>query len=379
MSFIIQGLKEVSKELKAKNIGFNIILSSEKEFLSHLNSSDLGMLVFDFSPLNEDKNLREKLAKMLDIACVEVDSHNIIPCRFASSKQEFAAATFRPKIKTLIYEFLTAFPALKIHPTRSKLDRFEFTKLDFSKIEDKSVSELSWIKAGEKQAIDELKNFIDQRLDFYEQDRNDPTKYAFSNLSPYLHFGHISSQRVALEVLGSDCENINKESFLEELIVRKELADNYCFYNSDYKSIDGLALWARETLNYHRHDVRAYVYLKDEFEKAKTHDNLWNAAQNELLKRGKIHSYMRMYWAKKILEWSQCPEEALETAIYLNDKYSLDGLDPNGYTGILWSIGGLHDRAWFDRDVFGKIRYMNYEGCKRKFDVELYIQTIESI
>ena len=248
-----------------------------------------------------------------------------------------------------------------------------------SLLEDLSVKPVSWLKAGETEAKKELHNFIVTKLDFYEQDRNDPTKSIASNLSPYLHFGQISSQRIVLEVLKSSARAENKESFLEELIVRKELADNFCFYNRFYKSFEGLETWAKSSLNQHRFDVRPYLYSKEEFEKANTHDDLWNAAQIELLKRGKIHSYMRMYWAKKILEWTQSPEEAIDIAIYLNDKYSLDGLDPNGYVGIMWSIGGLHDRAWFDRNVFGKIRYMNYEGCKRKFDVNLYIDMMKKI
>jgi deoxyribodipyrimidine photo-lyase len=165
-----------------------------------------------------------------------------------------------------------------------------------------------------------------------------------------------------------------KESFLEELIVRRELSDNYCFYNDKYDQFEGFHPWAQKTLNEHRGDKREYVYSLEEFEEAKTHDDLWNAAQMEMVRRGKMHGYMRMYWAKKILEWTESPESALEIAIYLNDKYELDGRDSNGYAGIAWSVGGVHDRAWNERPVFGKIRYMSYNGCKRKFDIKRYIQ-----
>lgn len=162
-------------------------------------------------------------------------------------------------------------------------------------------------------------------------------------------------------------------AFLEELIVRKELSDNYCFYNSNYASINGAKDWARETLEAHKDDEREYTYTQDELESAQTHDDAWNAAQNQMMKTGKMHGYMRMYWAKKILEWSKTPEHAIQAAVYLNDHYSIDGGDPNGYIGIMWSIAGVHDRAWTERPVYGKIRYMNANGLKRKFDVDEYV------
>lgn len=162
-------------------------------------------------------------------------------------------------------------------------------------------------------------------------------------------------------------------ALLEEMIVRKELADNFCFYNPHYDRLEGAKEWAQTTLNDHRNDPREFIYTKQQFEHAQTHDPAWNAAQLQLRSSGKIHGYMRMYWAKKILEWSETPEGAIATAIYLNDHYSIDGGDPNGYNGIMWSIAGVHDRPWTERDVFGKIRYMNYAGLKRKFDIQSYI------
>lgn len=159
------------------------------------------------------------------------------------------------------------------------------------------------------------------------------------------------------------------------MIIRRELSDNFCYYNKNYDSFEGFHTWAQESLNAHRKDKRDYIYTLDEFELAKTDDDLWNAAQMEMVNKGKMHGYMRMYWAKKILEWTKTPEDAIQIAIYLNDKYELDGRDPNGYTGIAWSIGGVHDRPWFERPVYGKIRYMNYNGCAKKFDVKKYIKT----
>jgi deoxyribodipyrimidine photo-lyase len=212
-------------------------------------------------------------------------------------------------------------------------------------------------------------------LQDYNEKKNDPNFSVLSNLSPYLHFGQISAQKIALEAkkLEADYgESIN--SFLEEMIIRRELSDNYCLYNKNYNSFEGFPAWAKRTLNEHRKDKREYLYDLADFENAKTHDDLWNAAQIEMVKTGKMHGYMRMYWAKKILEWTESPEQAFEYGVYLNDKYELDGRDPNGYVGVAWSVGGVHDRAWTERPVFGKIRYMNYNGCKRKFNVASYIE-----
>jgi deoxyribodipyrimidine photo-lyase len=178
---------------------------------------------------------------------------------------------------------------------------------------------------------------------------------------------------VALEVRASSASPEAKEDFLEELIVRRELSDNFCFHNVNYDNINGFPEWARKTLSAHAKDRRDYIYSYDQFDSAGTHDDLWNAAHREMVQRGKMHGYMRMYWAKKILEWTESPEQAMEIAISLNDTYELDGRDPNGYTGIAWSLGGVHDRAWKERPVFGKIRYMNRKGCERKFNVQVYI------
>ncbi|MDP4176027.1 MAG: deoxyribodipyrimidine photolyase, partial [Bacteroidota bacterium] len=231
-------------------------------------------------------------------------------------------------------------------------------------------------KPGEDAALQVLSSFLEKGLSLFKDKRNDPNcSSAQSNLSPYLHLGHISAQRVALNAdRYSQFDLPSVEAFLEELIVRKELSDNFCFYNPSYDSFDGFPQWAKNSLNAHRLDKREFIYNISELENAATHDRLWNASQTEMVRSGKMHGYMRMYWAKKILEWTASPEEALAAAIYLNNKYELDGRDPNGYTGIAWSIGGLHDRAWGERKIFGKIRYMSYNGCRQKFDIESYIR-----
>jgi deoxyribodipyrimidine photo-lyase len=238
---------------------------------------------------------------------------------------------------------------------------------------DPAVPEVDWLVPGESAALSVLERFMHERLDDYASKKNDPNARAVSDLSPYLHFGHISAQRVALEILKERPGDGNTAAFLEELIIRRELSDNYCLYNPDYDKLNRIPAWAARTLEDHRRDEREFVYDLPAFEAGKTHEPLWNAAQMEMVKSGKMHGYMRMYWAKKILEWSPSAEQALGTAVYLNDRYQLDGRDPNGYAGCAWAIAGVHDRAWAERPVFGKILYMNLNGCRRKFDVDAYI------
>jgi deoxyribodipyrimidine photo-lyase len=236
------------------------------------------------------------------------------------------------------------------------------------------LPELAWITPGEDAARLALERFVDTKLADYDSARNDPTRDGQSNLSPYLHFGQLAPQRTAWEIDQAQVSPDARGAFLEELFVRRELSDNHCWYNQAYGSFHGLPAWAQRTLDAHRADPRDFFYTYAEFEQAETHDPLWNAAQRALLRTGKMHGYMRMYWAKKVLEWSPAPEDALRDVIRLNDTYSLDGRDPNGYVGAAWSVGGLHDRPWANRPVFGQIRYMNFKGCRRKFDVDAYIK-----
>ena len=287
---------------------------------------------------------------------------------------EFAAYTLRPKIHKALIEFMDEFPKLKkMGKSEISSDRIDWDKIQKSLKINFDVKEVDWIKPGETSALKSLENFLKNKFDNYNEWRNDPTKNGQSNLSPYLHFGQISAQRIALETERLNGNKESAKSFLEELIVRRELADNFCYFNKNYDSFDGFHDWAKTSLNEHRKDEREFVYTLKQFEQAKTHEDLWNAAQMEMVTTGKMHGYMRMYWAKKILEWTKSPEDAMKIAIYLNDKYELDGRDPNGYTGIAWSIGGIHDRPWFERPVYGKIRYMNRNGAEKKFDIKAYI------
>jgi len=382
--FMLKGLHESFQQAIDLNIGCLLEVCDPVAGLSKLVDDLNASAVFtDFSPLKLPRLWRDNLAKELSVPLFEVDARNIVPCFLASDKLEFGARTIRPKIHKLLPEFFDNFPTLKSVLTKldqSKFyDNFDLLEVLNSLNIDRSVKPVDTFLPGEKQAKKVLSEFISHKLVSYDSDRNDPNKDAISNLSPYLHFGQISSQRCVLDVEHSDLPENFKEVFIEEIVVRRELADNFCNYCPDYDSIDCAWDWAKKSLNEHLHDKREYLYDYDDFEKALTHDPLWNAAQKEMVKTGKMHGFMRMYWAKKILEWTESPKQAFEIAITLNNKFELDGRDSNGYTGVAWSICGVHDRAWFERPVFGKIRYMNYNGCKRKFDVEAYIDKIKSL
>ena len=332
-NFIDNQINEVKKIFL--NFDFNFEIFDEKDIPEHLSKLDISLLIFDFNPLLNRDYLANK-----DFKIYEIDGHNIVPARFLSDKQEYNAMTMRRKIYYKIFPFLT------------KYDNFANIKTEADLL---------------------LDDFIQNKLPQYAEFKNNPSKNVLSGLSKYMNLGFISSQRVALEVIKSNAEDINKEVFLEELIIQKELSDNFCLYCRNYKMLDCIPLWAKNSLMEHENDLRVYNYKLTDFENAKTHDRLWNAAQIQLINDGGIHGYLRMYWAKKILEWSQSPQTALDIAIYLNDKYSYDSPSPSGYAGILWAIGALHDRAFRNFPVTGKIRRMTYDSLKHKFNIKDYI------
>ena len=381
-AFMLDGLREVQGALREKNIPFHLVSGSPAKMIPRfVNEHRLGLLVTDFDPLRVKRRWKEAVAGTIHIPFHEVDAHNIVPCWIASPKAEFAARTFRPKLRHALPEFLEEFPKLKRHPFQSNEDTrdLDWRRMARSLEVNTSMTGIDWIEPGQKAARKMLRHFVARTLGPYEERRNDPNLDGQSGLSPYLHFGQISAQRVALEVRKSTADSKSKEAFLEELVVRRELSDNFCFYNGNYDSVDGFPSWAQKTLEEHSQDKRQYIYSLEQFEGAETHDQLWNAAQMEMVKTGKMHGYMRMYWAKKILEWTETPADALRIATFLNDRYELDGRDPNGYVGCAWSIGGVHDRAWPSRPVFGKIRFMSYNGCRSKFDVDSYIEKIRRL
>jgi deoxyribodipyrimidine photo-lyase len=378
LEFMLGGLQEVEEELQNLNIPFYFLLTDtqpQQAVQSFIEQHNVGAVVTDFSPLVEQLAWKQQLADAVTIPVFEVDTHNIIPCWLASPNQEFAARTFRPKVHRQLPIYLDVLPQIE---KQNSAASFTHQTNDWKKIRatvqvDENIAAVDWLQPGTTAGYERMEVFFTQSTDYAEA-RNDPNANALSNLSPYLHFGHISAQRVAMSAQ-KKMSAADRDSFLEELIVRRELADNFCFYNQAYKTVEAFPNWAAQSLAAHQLDPRQYTYSLAELEHAQTHEELWNACQLELVKKGKMHGYMRMYWAKKILEWTANPSQALEYAICLNDRYSLDGRDPNGYVGILWSIGGVHDRPWFEREIFGTVRYMNANGAKRKFDTAKYIQT----
>ena len=377
--FMLDGLEEVAEHCKKLNISFHLVRGKHEEKIpKFVEKMKIGTLICDFSPLRVHRAWVEGIKKGLpkDVPLVQVDAHNIVPIWMTSEKQEYAARTIRNKINSKLAEYLTEFPPMMKHPYKASKssDSIDWKKALESLKTDESVGEVEWIKPGYRNAAGMLESFIEKRLKLFGEKRNDPTVDALSNLAPFFHFGQISVQRAIIEVKKHKSKySAAVDAFCEEAIVRRELSDNYCFYQKNYDNLNGAYDWARTTLDLHRKDKRPYLYTRQELEESRTHDDLWNAAQNQLREEGKMHGFLRMYWAKKILEWMTSPEESLETAIYLNDRLSLDGRDPNGYVGCMWSICGIHDQGWAERAVFGKIRYMNYEGCKRKFKIDTFI------
>ncbi|XP_029472371.1 LOW QUALITY PROTEIN: deoxyribodipyrimidine photo-lyase-like [Rhinatrema bivittatum] len=376
--FMLKGLQEVVEECKELNIPFHLLIGYAKDVLPQfIIEHDIGGLVTDFSPLRVPlqwvQDVRENLPRRVPF--VQVDAHNIVPCWVASNKQEYAARTIRKKIHEQFPWFLTEFPALSKHPYNSKFTAMpvDWDACCASLQVDRSVREVDWATPGTAAGLSVLQSFIGERLKFFCTDRNDPNKAALSNLSPWFHFGQVSVQRAVLEVKKYRSKfRDSVDGFVEEAVIRRELADNFCFYNKNYDKVKGAYDWARKSLRDHVKDKRTHIYTLEQLEAGKTHDPLWNAAQLQMVQEGKMHGFLRMYWAKKILEWTSTPEIALKYSIYLNDRFELDGRDPNGYVGCMWSICGIHDQGWAERDVFGKIRFMNYAGCKRKFDVEQF-------
>ncbi len=390
-------LKEIETQCLKKNILFNVLVGAhtEMQLVSFITQHKVGYMVTDFSPLHIQRQWLEYVVSHVEIPCERVDAHNIVPVWVASQKQEVGARTLRPKLHRLLPEYLEKFPSLQNHPFGITTATVDWQSVDRVSGGKKAVP-IPWIAPSRNAALRALSDFLERMLPQYADDRNNPNAHAQSNLSPYFHYGVLAPQEVVLAVcekVGVSIEALlhqkknaakvalskkaslreSAEAFLEELVVRRELSDNFCFYNPHYDSVLGFAPWAQETLRKHASDKREYLYTQEQFEQAQTHDDLWNAAQREMVQTGKMHGYMRMYWAKKILEWTPSAKEALHIAIALNDTYELDGRDPNGYAGIAWSIGGVHDRPWFDRPVFGLVRYMARSGCEKKFDTKEYI------
>jgi deoxyribodipyrimidine photo-lyase len=377
-TFMLEGLKEVQQSLREKGIQM-VVRHKSPEMGAVQLAKKASLAVVDRGYLKVQRQWREYAARRIDCPFIQVESDVIVPVEEASPKEEYTAATLRPKIHKKLNHFLVPLSQRDpvIHSLFLDLDSFDIHDVPtvVSRFHiDHTVRRVGSFPGGTNEAKKRLQDFLEHKLGRFGDLRNDPTVEYVSHLSPYLHFGQISPLYIALKV--SERSSPAKEAFLEELIIRRELSMNFVFYNEQYDSFESIPDWAKRTLKAHRKDRRPYLYSLGELEGAKTHDPYWNAAQKEMLLTGKMHGYMRMYWGKKILEWTGTPEEAFRTALYLNNKYELDGRDPNGFAGVAWCFG-KHDRPWAPRPIFGNIRYMNDKGLRRKFIPDHYVRMVD--
>jgi deoxyribodipyrimidine photo-lyase len=379
-TFMFEGLVDVQKALAKR--GIKLVIRHQSPELAAIElSKKASIVIVDAGHTDIQLKWRQYAAENIECSLEEVETNLILPVTEVSDKENYSAGTLRPRINKRLPEYLV--PVKHSKPIFSSLDMkfksfsIKDVELALSKLNiDRSVDPVKTFSGGTTEAKKRLTDFIKNKLDDYADLRNDPCLDATSNMSPYLHFGQISPLYIALKVMQSKSKG--KEAYLEELIVRRELSYNFVYYNNTYDKFSCLPPWAKNTLNFHSRDKREYVYSLEEFEHAKTHNPYWNAAQKEMMITGKMHGYMRMYWGKKILEWTKNPKQGFKIALYLNNKYELDGRDPNGFAGVAWCFG-KHDRAWSERKVFGKIRYMNAAGLKRKFDTDKYIEKVNRI
>ena len=383
-TFMLEGLQETQATLGKRSIKMvvqtgnpaNVALSAGKK---------ASLIVCDRGYLRHQRQWRKKVAKDADCWVVQVESDVVVPIQVVSSKAEYAARTIRPKIHKHLSDYLVEFKPTKIKKSSLQL---RIKGIDLSDINavlkemsiDRDVLPVSHLfNGGTSQARKIFAEFLRRRFKKYVKNRNQPQTDDVSHMSKYLHFGQISPLYLALQILKTDKPlKEARDSFLEELIVRRELAMNFVYYTQNYDSFQCLPNWAQKTLGEHKKDKRETTYTRRQLENAKTHDDYWNAAMREMVSTGFMHNYMRMYWGKKILEWSRTPEHAFKTTLAINNKYFLDGRDANSYTGVAW-VFGVHDRAWFERPIFGKIRYMAASGLERKCDIQAYVKKVDAL
>ena len=375
--FLVEGLPDTAARLARRGVGFVLRRHPDADLTAFCDELRPAVVVSDENPLREPERWRQALADRLRVPFWTVDADVVVPTGLIP-KEQFAARTIRPRIHAHLEKFLVAGPELKarvewkaprglhsLRPTDDLLDGF---------LLDRRTSPVAGFRGGTTEALKALREFVRRRLAGYADTRNRPERPGTSRLSPWLHFGHIGPRTVALAVRDADAPAADREAFLEEFIVRRELAVNFVRFNPRYDSLACAEPWAERTLRDHARDRRPYLYSERQLEQAETHDPLWNAAERQMVATGWMHGYLRMYWGKKILEWSRSPEEAFEVAVRLNDRYELDGRDPNGYAGIAWAIAGKHDRAWGPvRPIYGTVRYMSLASTSKKFDSRAYI------
>ena len=382
-AFMLEGLKDVADGLKRREIAFVLKKGHPAEVAVDL-SKKAALLICDRGYLRHQKEWRQQVADDADCAVEQVEGDVVVPVDVVTDKREYAARTIRPKIQKHLEDYLVELNTTSLNADSSGLNIKGLDPSDPGKLLkklrlDRSVTPVPMFKGGTQEAKRIFRSFLKKRFSDYEEHRNQPQTDDVSHMSKYLHFGQISPVWLALQVLGSDYgTKEDRESFIEELVVRRELAINFCEFTPDYDSYSCLPDWAKESLAEHDTDDRPHHYTRKELEDAETHDHYWNAAMREMKVTGYMHNYMRMYWGKKIIEWCNTPEYAFRTALYLNNKYFIDGRDPNSFTGVAWCFGN-HDRGWTEREIFGKVRYMNANGLERKCDIEGYVDKVDRL
>jgi deoxyribodipyrimidine photo-lyase len=382
-AFMLAGLQDTARALARRGIRFVLRRGSPPEVALQLGR-EASLIVCDRGYLRHQRAWRARVAERAACRVVQVESDAIVPVAAASVKPEIGARTLRPRIHRQLADYLVELAPV---PVRRRTIELELQGLD-PRDPDAILKELKidrsvapaprWFKAGTAEARRRFAAFIRERLERYDQNHNQPQTDDVSRMSPYLHFGQISPLHLALEVGRAAAPAAAKNAFLEELIVRRELACNFTHFTADYDAYACLPQWARLSLSEHRRDRREHLYSAEQLENAATHDPYWNAAMREMVCTGFMHNYMRMYWGKKILEWSRTPEEGFATTLALNNKYFLDGRDPNSYAGVAW-VYGVHDRAWPQRPVYGKVRCMMASGLERKCDIQGYLRKVEAL
>lgn len=376
-TFLAQGIPDIAEALERRRVGLVLHRFPLHSLLKFCEEVNPALVVGDENPLRGPAAWREKVARRLRVPFWTVDADVIVPSKLLL-KAQYAARTIRPRLQAQLAQFLVPSknPRSKVHwkkPVKlmSLPAAFDITQ---GWPIDRSVGPVRGFQGGSREAQRLLKKFVRNKLADYADLRNHPEDDGTSRLSAYLHFGHIGPITIALTVEAAEAPKAAKAAFLDQLITWRELAINFVRFNSNYDSFECAEPWAHRTLAEHARDPRPVLYSERQLENAETHDPLWNAAQRQMVLAGWMHNYLRMYWGKKILEWNGSPAEAYETAVRLNDKYEIDGRDPNGYAGIAWAIVGKFDRAWSERPIFGKIRYMSLASTGKKFDSKKYIE-----
>lgn len=371
--YLLEGLRDLRGGLAARGIPLSIRIGhTPDEVLRAARGASL--VVTDRGYLRIQRQWRMDLAARLEVPFVQVESDAVVPIRVVSEKQEYAARTLRPRLHRHLERFLVAVDVqegARGHPDWNPgLDVTDPALTVRALGVDNSVPP-GEEEGGEGKALARLTHFVTRVLPGYDAGRRDPNADGGSRLSAYLHYGHLSPLTAALAAREHSDGGPGLDTFLEEMIVRRELSFNYCEFNPAYDRYEGLPTWARQTLEAHAGDPRPHLYTRGELDAGQTHDRYWNAAHREMVRTGRMHNAMRMYWGKKILEWSAAPQEAYDTTLWLNNRYELDGRDANSYVSVGW-VFGLHDRPWARRSIFGTVRYLAESGLKRKFDAEAY-------